>query len=137
MKREEIWNEWTQDYEIDKHNLDSEALNIGKLYSKYLRYLSNEKLTLNAVKEELKTISLPLFEYWTGSAEKPSKQMVMKQDVQRYIDNDPEVQKYSLRIGILQDKISTLEAILELIKNRSYHINAAIQWKKFMKGEDY
>ena len=82
------------------------------------------------------------WQYYTGKADpeiyidKPFDYKVLRQDVDKYMDADPDLIKISSKIEYYQVMISFLDCILKTINNRTYQIKNAIEWQKFIRGYD-
>ena len=93
-----------------------------------------ERLNLNIKKGK--------WQYYTGKADpeiyidKPFDYKVLRQDVDKYMDADPDLIKISSKIEYYQVMISFLDSILKTINNRTYQIKNAIEWQKFIRGYD-
>lgn len=51
-----------------------------------------------------------------------------------YIEADPVVQSYALRIEMQKEKVDFVEAIIKSLVTRGYQIKGAIDWEKFKMG---
>ena len=60
--------------------------------------------------------------------------MILKSDLAMYVEADKDIINISLKIGLQQEKIQILDSIMKVIMNRSFPINAAITWQKFING---
>lgn len=143
MKIEEIFAQWKQDSTIDKTELGDEALKIPKLHHKYYQMYISERLLLRSLEAEMKRLKLDKFEFLTQGPNEdtkdkgwklPPRGMVLKSDIQMYLEADDDVVKLSLRIGMQQEKLELLESIIKSLNNRGYNIKAAIDWQKFTMG---
>ena len=82
------------------------------------------------------------WQYYTGKADpeiyidKPFDYKVLRQDVDKYMDADPDLIKISSKFDYYQVMISFLDSILKTINNRTYQIKNAIEWQKFIRGYD-
>ena len=82
------------------------------------------------------------WQYYTGKADpeiyidKPFDYKVLRQDIDKYMDADPDLIKISSKIEYYQVMISFLDSILKTINNRTYQIKNAIEWQKFIRGYD-
>jgi len=143
MDIEEILNHWKEDVNIDPTDLTTESLKIPKLHHKYYQILVKERLLLRKYKEDYKSLKLQKHEFYTqGPSEEtvkkgwelPAKGLILKSDVPLYMDADREMTTLSLRIGLQEEKVTTLDSIIDSIMKRSYLINSAIEWQKFTMG---
>ena len=82
------------------------------------------------------------WQYYTGKADpeiyidKPFDYKVLRQDIDKYMDADPDLIKISSKIEYYQVMINFLDSILKTINNRTYQIKNAIEWQKFIRGYD-
>jgi len=143
MKIEELFEEWEKDCVIDKTELGDEAVRIAKLHSKYLKWMFEERLRLKKMDSEFKQLKLEKYEFYTQGPTKeqrekgwelPPKGMILKQDLNMYMDADKDIIDHSLKIGLQQEKAQLLEDIIKSLNNRGYNISAAITWARFTMG---
>lgn len=143
MTLEDIFTEWSQDSVIDKMDLDNQSLETPKLHAKYLKYFAIERLSLQRLEQEYKTLLKLKTEYFAGTLDldsirergwEPNPKVILRSDIGLHIDADPEIQKLSLKIGLQREKISTLDSILKTIANRGFQIKNAIDWMKIQNG---
>jgi hypothetical protein len=147
MKLAEILAQWNKDSVIKSTALDTEALNIPQLHSKYLQYLSATKSRIHRKKKDLDTLFHDKKRWLQGrmsrdemderswkydpfdNAAKP-----MKSEMDSFVRADREVQTLQAEI----DELKILEdALLEIMNNinwRHTHIRNAIDYMKFMAG---
>jgi hypothetical protein len=59
---------------------------------------------------------------------------VLRQDVDKFIDDDEEIIKSKQKIEYLKQICGYCESILKQINNRTFQIKNAIDWKKFTMG---
>ena len=143
MKIESIFEEWEKDSEIDKTELDEEALKIPKLHHKYYRQFVSERLLYRKLEADMKQLKLDKHEFYTQGPTKdtqqkgwqlPAKGLILKGDLPMYIDADKDIVELSLKIGYQLEKIDLLESILKTLQNRGYGIKTAVDWIKFTQG---
>lgn len=143
MKFENILAEWEKDSVIDKTELDSESLKIPKLHHKYYTIYVTEKLTLHKLESDMKTLRLEKYEFLTqGHTEEtrskgwilPAKGMILKTDVNMYMEADKDIIELSLKIGVQKEKIELLESIIRMIINRNYSLRTSLDFIKFTSG---
>ena len=118
MKIEEIREAWDADSVIDKTEIGDESLRIPKLHAKYMRMLSDERLLLRKLESDLKVLRRDKYEFYTMGPTKeqkdlgwelPARGMVLKQDINIYMEADKQVVDLSLRIGMQQEKVRSEE----------------------------
>lgn len=143
MKIEEILSIWKEDSEVDITQLDQESIRISKLHHKYYEIYINEKLILKKQESDYKKLRLEKYEFLTQGHneetlqkgwELPPKGMLLKSDVNMYLDADDHLITSSLRIGYQQEKIELLESILKSLTNRGFNIKSAIDFLRFTSG---
>ena len=132
------------DLKFNETELDTESLRIPQLHGKYLNMLYDEKLVLRKWRNELSSLLKLKWEYYTGKISEeqlkelgwePFELRILKQDVDLYIESDPEVIQKKDRVFVQEEKVNYLESIIKMISNRQYHIRDAITWRKFINGE--
>lgn len=143
MKLEDIFAEWGKDSKIDPTDLGNEAIKIPQLHNKYYRIYINEKLILRKYLEDIKTLKLDKFEFYTmGPTEEthakgwvlPPQGKIVKDQVQKYIDSDKDVIALNLKLGIQHEKVDMLDSIIKSLVNRGFQIKSAIDYEKFKVG---
>jgi Recombination, repair and ssDNA binding protein UvsY len=143
LKIEEIRELWDQDSIIDKTEIGNESLKIPKLHAKYIRILSDERLLLRKLETDLKVLKRDKYEFYTMGPTKeqkelgwdlPARGMVLKQDINIYMDADKQIIDLTLRIGMQQEKVELLDSIIKSIMNRGYQLKTALDFIKFTFG---
>lgn len=143
MNIDDILSTWEEDCKIDKTELGDEALRLFSLHHKYHKIFTNERLILKKQESDFKQLRLEKHEFYSqGHTEEtrkkgwelPAKGMILKSDLAMYVEADKDIINLSLKIGLQQEKIQILDSILKVIMNRSFPINAAITWQKFING---
>lgn len=139
MKLDEIIEEWRKDALFDDTELDTESLKVPSLHNKYLKIMSQARLTLRKLKIERKSLSKILREYYLGNLNneedledinrQPWLHKVMKQDVKEYIETDDEMVNLDSKIEYTEEKIEVLTEIMRMINSRGYQIKNAIEWR--------
>ena len=66
--------------------------------------------------------------------EKPFDLKILRQDVDKYIDSDIELQKAKQKVDYLNTIVDYLDRTIRQISNRTFTIKNAIEWKKFTSG---
>ena len=140
MTFDEIQAMWEQDSKIDPVELDTAALNIPTLHSKYIRIFSDYRFKRKQAQGNLKQLTRRKFEYYTGKADpeeykdNPFSLKLLKTDITMYIESDQEVKDLQLKIDMYDIIIDYLEGVIRMINTRSYQIKNAIEWKIFIEG---
>ena len=140
MNLEQIIEEWRKDALFDDTELDHESLKVPSLHNKYLKILSQARLTLRKLKIERKNLGKILREYYLGNLNNPEDLedigrepwtlTVMKTEVKEYIDTDEDMIKIDSKIEYTEEKIEVVQEIMKMLNARGYQINNAIKWRE-------
>ena len=140
MDLEQIQELAEKDLKINDTELDLESLKTPQLHNKYMKHLTKFKLLLTRAEDDLRTIRLFKWEYYTGKSDpqvyqqKPFNLKILKQDVDKYIEADEEVQKAAQKVRYLETVVDFLDRTIRQISNRTFTIKNAIDWRKFTSG---
>jgi len=144
MSTDDISEIWAADSKIDETQLAQEAKKIPQLHSKYYNMYYKEALKVKKLKYDYKTLELNKREWIDGSlAEedlrefgwKPYQKKVIRQDINQYIQADPDIIKLSLKIDYHSCRANYLEDIVKTIHSRNFIINNIIAVMKFQAGD--
>lgn len=142
MNIEEIQILWEEDSKIDPDNLHQESLKIPSLHSKYYKIYNNITLLKKMEENKYKILKKDKWLYYSGKAEpevyknNPFDHKVLKPDLDKYMDADPDLIKVLSKIEYYQMMINYLDGILKTILNRTYQIKNAIEYMRFTAGYD-
>lgn len=143
MILDDILNEWTKDCIVDRTELAEESLKTISLHSKYMRIYKEEKLKLIKLKQEHSKLRLAKHEFYSMGPSKeteklgwemPARGMVIKTEVDMYLQADQDIINDNLRIAMAQEKVDLLFDILKEVNNRRWSIRAAIDFMKWVGG---
>jgi len=143
MTLSEIHESWKKDAEIDPNELGKESNEIPKLHAKYLKELSNNRFQLRQEKQKLKKLEFDKYEYFSGRMStdelqrrkwRPFPHKILKNDIDRYMNGDDDILKQRNQVSELEEKVNTLESIIDNINRRSFTIKNAIEFMKFTNG---
>lgn len=143
MKIEEIYEMWAKDCEIDQTNVSSESANIPKLHNKYFRVYMEEGMRLKQLRAKYKQLKLLKEQYYKGELDhtelqehgwQPQPLKILRQDIGTYIDADQDIINLSLKIGMIEEKVNYLEAIIKMISNRGFQLKTIVDWERFRTG---
>ena len=140
MTLEELQESVNKDFKLDDTELDRESVNIPLLHNKYLIHFNKFNLLRKKADQDHKTLIREKWEYYTGKAdpsvyqEKPFNLKVLRQDVDKYIKSDSDVNKLEQKVTYIETTVDYLEKTLKIISNRTFTIKNAIDWKKFTSG---
>ena len=97
MDLEQLQDLAEKDLKINDTELDLESLKTPQLHNKYLKHLNNFKLLLSKANVDYYKMKKDKWEYYTGKepqhvyAEKPFNLKILKTDIDKYMDADPEL----------------------------------------------
>ena len=144
MSTDDISEIWAADSKIDETQLAQEAKKIPQLHSKYYNMYYKEALKVKKLRYDYKILELNKREWIDGSmAEedlrefgwKPYQKKVIRQDINQYIQADPDIIKLSLKIDYNSCRANYLEDIVKTIHSRNFIINNIIAVMKFQAGD--
>ena len=142
ITHDQLLDMWQQDVEIDKHQLDTESLNIPKLHHKYLCMLMDIKSKKIAYSHKLEDIKKEKELYYSGQAtaaaykEKPfDLKLKTKAGIEKHVNTDKEVVGLLQKLEYMEILVEGVNHILENIKWRNQNIKSALDWVKFQSGE--
>ena len=140
MNLEFIQGLWDKDSVIDNELLHSESTKTPALHAKYYKIFTNILTLQKAQETQYKILKKEKWIYYSGKAqpevyvEKPFDYKVLKADLDKYFDADPDLIKCTAKIEYYQIMLDYLESILKVIQNRTYQIKNAIEWQRFTNG---
>ena len=145
MNLDNILDEWTRDSEIDS-NLDAASRNTPKLHAKYLRKLTEAKLSLRRLEDKQKLLLKDKFLWYNGKLSKEDTERhnwepdpfdglkVMKSDLDYWYESDAEIQESESKIVYYKTIVDTLKDIVDTIRWRHQGIRNIIEIRKFEAG---
>ncbi len=137
MKIEDIMEMWGEDSYINDKDLDNESLKIPNLHQKYLDIYSKEKRKLSDLKTHWKVLFQQRWEVViskNGRAPEHNIRISKSELEKHYVAADESLQKAEIILNEQEGKVDYLKSVLSMIENRSFHINNAISWRKFVAG---
>ena len=137
MKIEDIMGMWGEYSHIDDKDLDNESLKIPNLHQKYLDIYSKEKRKLSDLKTHWKVLFQQRWEVViskNGRAPEHNIRISKSELEKHYVAADESLQKAEKILNEQEGKVDYLKSVLSMIENRSFHINNAISWRKFVAG---
>jgi len=137
MKIEDIMEMWGEDSHIDDKDLDNESLKIPNLHQKYLDIYSKEKRKLSDLKTHWKVLFQQRWEVVISKNGRPAEHniRISKSELEKhYVAADESLQKAEKILNEQEGKVDYLKSVLSMLENRSFHINNAINWRKFVAG---
>ena len=146
MKIDDVLEMWKGDSEIDDLNLDEESRKSANLHSKYLEMLSVSRLQLKRREMEFQTLLKDKWLHYHGKMPREDIEArgwsydpldglkILKGDMNKFFDADPDIQKAQAQIDYTKELISVLEEIMSNVRWRHQNIKNMIEWKKFTAG---
>ena len=143
MKLDQIRAMAERDINIDKTELGDESARIPQLHNKYLNMFHDERLVLSKMSVDYKILRKNKWEWMTGKMSQetldllkwePFQTRIMRQDLDLYLDADPELNEAESRLTLQKEKVEYLESLLKGISQRHWIIRNAIEWRKFTQG---
>ena len=138
-----LFSEWEKDGEIDQLNVSGMAAAIPKLHNKYFRWYVEEGLKLRKLKTEYKVLIKRKTEWFKGELDleelkeygwKPQPLKILRADIPQYLEADPDVIKFVLRVGLQEEIVSYLESIVKHIANRNFLLKTIVDFERFKSG---
>lgn len=145
MDLNSILDMWKEDCQIS-YKLDEASRQTPTLHAKYLRLLSEAKLSLKKAERNQKLLLKDKWLYYNGkmTEEDITKRgwefdpfdglRVMKGEMEYYYNSDVDIQKSEELITYWKTVIDTLQEIVDNIKWRHQTIGNMIKWKVFESG---
>jgi hypothetical protein len=143
MKIEQIKDLWTKDVEINKSELDHEALKIPQLHSKYYKILLDLKKELREINISYEILLAFKTEFYLGAVSpkrlnelklEAFNKKLSKPELPLYINTDKDVIKLSSQIGELKDSIEFVTDIIKTLNTRGFLLKTALDFIKFTNG---
>lgn len=138
---EVIQKMWEKDSKMDMDNLHTEAINIPVLHAKYHDLYNKITLLKSRAEQQRKNVRHERYEFYSGKAdpevyqENPfPKKIRDKETMQKYLDADDKLSGLSMKIQYYDVTLEYIMSILKMIANRSYQINASLEFMKFNAG---
>jgi len=139
---EELFEETSSDLKLIEDDLVRESLRTPYLYDKYLKEYSLAGLELKRIKNDYQELLKDKTEYYLGKSskeiydEKPFDRVVIKSDLSVYLDADPDLRILDEMKEYALTRKEFLNKTLTGITNRQWNIKNAIEWNKFLNGEN-
>ena len=143
MNIEQIKIQAELDTAIDVNHLEEESIKIPQIHNKYLVILMDEKLILESLESKLKVLRRDKWLYYSGKMSddelkqkgwQPFDLSVLKQDLDRFIDSDPDIINLSHKVYLQREKVNYVESVVKIVAGKMWSIKSAIDWIKFTQG---
>ena len=143
MNLDELKLQVEKDLKVDNEHLDTESLKNQEIKAKYLDIKAKYELLLFKAKGEYKKLYREKWEYYGGKADgkiyvtKPFDLIVLKTDLNIYIESDEDIINAENKIGYLETVVDYTKGVIKSVDNRGWDIKNSIEWKKFEAGVTY
>lgn len=142
MSLHELTSEAEKDLEIDRSQLDVEALRTPKIHNRWLKKLYQRKDKIFALELKKKILMKEKWLYYTGKASDETyvkdgafHLKLMKQEVPMFVEADEQIQEIDVKIHVVKQEVEFIQKTIEEINRRQWTIGNAIKALKFMNGE--
>lgn len=144
MSTDDISEMWSIDCKVDETDLARESKKIPELHSKYYNLYYKEVLRIKKLNYDYKELEMAKREWFDGSmAEedlrdrgwRPNQRKIIRQDLDKYIQQDKEIIQLSLKIDYHTARAKFLEDIVKTIHSRNFIIKNMLDVMKFQAGE--
>ena len=143
---EEVIAAWQEDCQIPRNDLAETSRSTPKHHAKYLEVLANAKLRLKKTEMDQKILLKNKWLYYNGKMDKDEVEsrgwnydpldgrLVMKGDMNKYYDADPDIQKSEENVIAWKTVTETLTEIVNNLNWRHQTIGNMIRWRMFESG---
>lgn len=138
-----VKEQWEKDGKIDKTEPGLASLHIPELHGKYSNFLYEARKAQLEMKQLSKTMLRVKNDYYRGTLSEdelrkykwqPFPLRLLKEDVERYMEADPDLQKIEKVYHEAQELVSFIDSILKNINQRNFQIKNHIEFLKFING---
>ena len=143
MTFDELKKMVAEDVVIDDTELDRESMRTPQLHNKYLSLYHDMRLIKRKYETEYRMLRRKKWEYYSGRISEeemrslgwePFQQRVLRQDMEMFLESDPDLIKIRSRIEYQNEKCDYLEGGVKSLSSRQWTIRNAIEWRKFTHG---
>lgn len=138
---QEIRKQAEIDVEIDEIDLDRSLLDLPKLHAKYLNLFTENTLFLKDLFSLANKTKLERWKYLNGkSTDKyyadhgPVHEKILKTDLDKYMAADEKIKLVNDAIAHQKGLTEYIEQTMKELRNRSFHVKAIIDWRRFQSG---
>lgn len=140
---EHIEKAWAEDSKIDKTDLNTDSSKQLELHSKYHKLLNYIRKHLRLAQAERARLINLKTDYYTNQLPPqqlkelgwaPNPRLIIKADLERFLEADEDIIKINLSIGNLNDMQSFTESIIKAIYQKPFITRNIIENNKFING---
>ena len=135
-----IHTEWAQDSILDKDMIAENALQIPLLHGKYMRYLSDIRLSFRKKNESRKLLEKKLEDYYQGKIDGKDIGRVAwqleesKASTEKRIATDKDMIRLNIEIAEEEEKVLLLKEIINNLNQRNFQLKVALDFLKWSQG---
>ena len=148
---EKIRNDWAEDSEVDFQfknkqyttDLGRLALEIPFQHNKYLNHYTDLTQVKTSLEFQVRKLVRDKREYYGGEAdaktyaEKPfGASIKTSEKMKTYLESDEDIIALEAKIKYIDQMLYFLDSVMRQISNRGFQIKSAIEWEKFINGND-
>lgn len=148
---EKIRSDWTEDSEVDFQfknkqyttDLGKLALEIPFQHNKYLNHYTDLSQIKTSLEFEIRKLVREKREYYSGEAdaktyaEKPfGASIKTAEKMKTYLESDEDIINLEAKIKYIDQMLYFLDSVMRQISNRGFQVKSAIEWEKFINGND-
>lgn len=140
---EQIEKIWAADSAIDHTDLVGDSAGQYKLHHKYFKVLNFVKRKLRESTTQKARLVQLKYDYFSNQIApqqlkelgwEPNRRVIMKNEIDRFIDADQDIIDINLDIGNYHDMVDFLESIIRCINQRQFTVKNIIEQNKFING---
>lgn len=145
---EELMREWEKDAKWDETETGSEILKLTNLRSKYLTIRSHHNIVVSKLEHKYTKFRHIYGEYLAGNLnnkedlenygfEEPCMQPLKKYEINKVLDADDKLNNLLIQRVTNQEIVDSCDEIIKALHARSFLIKEFINWKRYLRGEDF
>ena len=129
MTFDELKKMVAEDVVLDDTKLDRESMRTPQLHNKYLSLYHDMRLIKRKYETEYRMLRRKKWEYYSGRISEeevrslgwePFQQRVLRQDMEMFLESDPDLIKIRSRIEYQNEKCDYLEGVVKSLSSRQW-----------------
>lgn len=143
---EEILEQWATDSVVNENNAYTELLKIGKLHSKYIKYMAFHSLQSKMKLIEYNKLKNIKWDYYKGTLSREEleekgwkpylKSASTKESIERCLDMDDDLNNLLLSKSVNDEAVEACKLILKELNNRTWSLKSWVDYQKFLQGSN-
>lgn len=140
MTLDDYMTDWSQDSNIQLDKVHFESLKVPQLHSKYMNFLTSERIKYRKLLEKRNKLSSDLESYYLGQLDgrdigREAYQILeTKTSALKKVQSDQDMIKLNLNIILQEEIVLFLKDVIQSIHNRNFSIKNYIDYQKFLLG---